>query len=262
MARDADTAVVIRRGPSRCTAFVGWNRSTDEFRVGQWLKGRIYERRSDISPDGKHLIYFAMNGRWQSEAKGSWTAISRAPCLTALTLLAKGDCWNGGGLFVGNDTYWLNDGYGHKVLRDEAGMQCSPDYPGAAYYGGECPGVYYLRLQRDGWVMTAYNAAAPDGVRAIFEKRINDHWTLRKIAHATIQHGVGRGCYYDTHQLAGKGGALLERDSWEWAEVDGGRVVWAANGCLHAGRMKADGMHGEKLLFDFSTIQFEPVKAC
>jgi cytochrome bd-type quinol oxidase subunit 2 len=30
--------------------------------VGQWLKGRIYERRSDLSPDGKHLIYFAMNG--------------------------------------------------------------------------------------------------------------------------------------------------------------------------------------------------------
>ena len=83
----------------------------------QWLKGRIYERRCDISPDGKHLIYFAMNGRWREEAKGSWTAISRALYLTVLTLLAKGDCWHGGGLFVGNDAYWLNDGYGHEVSR-------------------------------------------------------------------------------------------------------------------------------------------------
>lgn len=261
MARDADTAVVIRRGPSRCTAFVGWNRSTDEFRVGQWLKGRIYERRCDISPDGKHLIYFAMNGRWQTETKGSWTAISRAPYLAALTLLAKGDCWHGGGLFVGSDAYWLNAGYGHEVLRDDAGMRRSPDYPGSAYYGGECPGVYYIRLQRDGWTMTAHGGNAPDGADAIFEKRINDHWTLRKIAYATIARTDGRGCYYDTHQLVGRNGAVLDREHWEWAEVDGSRLVWASNGCLYAGRMKADGMHGEKLLFDFSTIAFEPVLA-
>ncbi len=195
MARDADTAVVIRRGPSHCTAFVGWNRRTDVFLVGQWLKGRIYERRSDISPDGKYLIYFANNGRWRSEAKGSWTAISKAPYMTALTLLAKGDCWHGGGLFVGRDAYWLNDGYGHEVLRDDAGLRRSPEYPDQAYYGGECPGVYYLRLQRDGWTMTSYNRAAPDGVRAIFEKRIHDHWTFPKPAYATFPTEAGRGCY-------------------------------------------------------------------
>lgn len=261
MARDADTAVVIRRGPSRCTAFVGWNRSTDEFHVGQWLKGRIYERRCDISPDGKHLIYFAMNGLWQEEAMGSWTAISRAPYLKALTLLVKGDCWNGGGLFIDSGAYWINDGYGHTLRHDDSGLRRSSDYPGAAYYGGECPGVYYIRLLRDGWSMAAYDDEAPGGVHAVFEKRISDHWTLRKLAHATIAHGPGRGCYYDTHQLIGRNGAVLERDSWEWAEVDGGRVVWASQGCLYAGRMLAEGMHGEKLLFDFSGLQFEPVQA-
>ena len=52
---------------------------TNEFALGQWLKGRIYERRSDLSPDGKYMIYFAMNGKWNSIAKWSWTAISKAP---------------------------------------------------------------------------------------------------------------------------------------------------------------------------------------
>ena len=42
--------------------------------------------------DSKSLIYFAMNGRWQSETKGSWTAISRVPYLKAVGLYAKGDC--------------------------------------------------------------------------------------------------------------------------------------------------------------------------
>ena len=72
----------------------------DATEVGQWLRGRLYELRADLSPDGKYLIYFAMNGHWGSRAKGAWTAISRAPYLTAIALFAKGDCWNGGGLFT------------------------------------------------------------------------------------------------------------------------------------------------------------------
>ena len=99
-------AVAIRRGPSRHTAVVGWDRATDRFKVGQWLYGRIYERRCDLSPDGKHLVYFAMNGRWDSRARGAWTAISKAPYLKALTLLAKGDCRHGGGLFASSKELW------------------------------------------------------------------------------------------------------------------------------------------------------------
>lgn len=89
------SAVVIRRGPSQHVCVLGWDRRNDTFQIGQWLKGRIYERRCDLSPDGEYLIYFAMNGRWQSETKGSWTAISRAPYLKALALFSKGDCWQG-----------------------------------------------------------------------------------------------------------------------------------------------------------------------
>src|SRR5689334_22184837 len=97
LARESSLAVVIRRGPSKSVCTFLWDRSEDSFRLGQWMRGRIYERRCDLSPDGKYLIYFAMNGKWESETKGSWTAISRNPYLKAVTLYAKGDCWNGGG---------------------------------------------------------------------------------------------------------------------------------------------------------------------
>src|SRR6185369_16654475 len=118
LARDASVGVALRRGPSKRVCTVLWNRRKDEFRVGQWLNGRIYERRSDLSPDGKYLIYFAMNGRWESEAGGSWTAISRAPYLKAIAIFPKGDRWNGGGLFTGKATYSLNEVLDHSELRN------------------------------------------------------------------------------------------------------------------------------------------------
>src|ERR1044072_1506626 len=96
--QNGKTAVVIRRGPSKRVCILSWNTETDEVSVSQWLKGRIYERRSDISPDGKYWAYFAMNGQWESEVKGAWTAIARTPWLKAISLFAKGDCWFGGGL--------------------------------------------------------------------------------------------------------------------------------------------------------------------
>src|SRR5687768_15419495 len=152
-ARSAPIGVVIRRGPSKSVCSIRWDRRRDRFEVGQWLRGRIYERRADLSPDGRYMIYFAMNGRWRESSKGSWTAIARAPYLKALVMLPKGDCWHGGGLFTGNRSYWLNDGYGHATMRDSAEVTRDREFRPSEYFGGECPGVYYPRLMRDGWLL-------------------------------------------------------------------------------------------------------------
>lgn len=262
LARESPHAVVIRRGPTRHTAVIGWDRKTDKFTLGQWLYGRIYERRCDLSPDGKHLIYFAMNGRWSSGVKGSWTAISRAPYLKAICLFAKGDCWHGGGLFQSPTQYWLNDGCGHETQQDDRRLLRVAGYPWHEAYGGECPGVYFIRLQRDGWIM---KYTAPDGQGGqvtLFEKRINGHWHLRKHAHATVHHPVGRGVYYDTHALYNaRTEELLPKADWEWAEVDGGRLLWAAQGRISAGRIESHGLQGEKLLYDCNAMQFEKLAA-
>ena len=63
LAREAPKAVVFRRGPSGQVCTLGWDLETDTFTMGQWLKGRIYEYRSDLSPDGELMIYFATDFR-------------------------------------------------------------------------------------------------------------------------------------------------------------------------------------------------------
>jgi hypothetical protein len=254
-------AVVIRRGPSRHTAVIGWDRETDQFKLGQWLYGRIYERRCDLSPDGRHLIYFAMDGRWNSPVRGSWTAISRAPYLKAVALFAKGDCWNGGGLFLSSHDYWLN-GCGHERQHDDSRLTQSTKYPWHEAYGGECPSVYYIRLQRDGWSMKYTAPDSAGGHISLFEKRVGGHWRLRKKAHATIHHPVGTGCYFDEHELwNSRTDETIACPGWEWAELDGDRLVWARNGKLFAGHLGPQGLDGEQELQDFNALCFERLEA-
>jgi hypothetical protein len=239
-----------------------WNRKTDAFRVGQWFHGRIYERRSDLSPDGRHLIYFAMNGRWKSETGGSWTAISRAPWLKAIVLLGKGDCWYGGGLFTSDKTYWVNDGDGHRNLRDCREVRRDTRFAPTRYYGGECPGVYYVRLQRDGWLLRDPSNAG-QGDCTVFEKNLPKGWILRKFAHAQVGSPPGKGCSWDEHELENpESKSLLKLPAWEWAELDGKRVVWAEKGCLFASSIRSAKHLGEpKQLHDFNGMVFEPIAA-
>lgn len=150
LASEARVGVVFRRGPANAVCTVRWDRETDTFEIGQWFRGRIYERRSDLSADGRHLIYFARGGRRHEETKGSWTAISRAPWLHAVTRYGKGDCWQGGGLFTSNEKYWLN-GCHFLVRQDAAGLGEDSAYQPEGSFGAECPSVYYRRLLRDGW---------------------------------------------------------------------------------------------------------------
>lgn len=262
LARDALTGVVIRRGPARHVCTIGWDRKTDTFTTGQWLKGRIYERRSDLSPDGKHLIYFALNGRWHNEMKGSWTAISIAPYLKAVGLWSKGDAWFGGGLFIDKRTYWLNGDHEANAVTRPPGLKSNEVFPGLTHYGGECPGVYYPRLMRDGWALNeALSARGGDDI-TVFEKPVHDHWTLRKFAHATVDHQPGTGCYYDHHELVNtKIGETIDGAEWEWADLDRRRLVWATGGKLFAAGIAPAGLFEIRELHDFNAMKFEPIEA-
>jgi hypothetical protein len=260
LACDAPLGLVIRRGPSKRVCTILWDRRTDEFQLGQWLNGRIYERRSDLSPDGKHLIYFAMNGKWDDEAKGSWTAISRAPYLKAFTLLAKGDCWHGGGLFTRAGRYWLNEGYGHKVVRDSREVKRDTKYAPTTGFGGECPGVYYLRLIRDGWQLTGHEKLGKLRDQTVFEKPLTGDWTLRKIAHEQLGSPPGKGCYWDEHTLI-REGQVIPCPGWEWADRDGERLVWSADGKLSAGVLGDDGLGETTELHDFNPMIYAPILA-
>jgi hypothetical protein len=258
LARDAKIGLVIRRGPSNSVCTLLWDRIQDTFELGQWMRARIYERRSDLSPNGGWFIYFAMNGRWQSETKGSWTAISRAPYLKAVTLFGKGDCWQGGGLFLSNKEFWMNGSCCHFEIRKSTEVRQSETYQPPAYYGGECLTVYYNRLQRDGWIMSPeeYQGAT------LFEKKLAKGWTLRKLAFAEIGAPPGRGCYWDAHELWHESTKrLLVFPEWEWADYVDHRLVWAVEGQIRSARLGKGKLESEEMLHDFNDMKFEALPA-
>ncbi|HSA92657.1 MAG TPA: hypothetical protein VLE48_06560 [Terriglobales bacterium] len=191
LARSAPVAVVFRRGPSKWVELIKWQTDTDTFDFGQWFHGRIYAWRSDLSPDGTMLIYFAAKWNRRSIAESdtfledrehlatrvierlaglrkrvgrsrsprsddrythAWTAISRPPFLTALALWAKGDCWHGGGLFKDAKTVWLNHRPNVAVPHRLHKPKGLKVLPNPKAAGEDYP-VYSRRLIRDGWML-------------------------------------------------------------------------------------------------------------
>jgi hypothetical protein len=256
LASQAPVGVIFRRGPANSVCTVGWDRKTDQFELGQWLRGRIYERRTDLSPDGRHLIYFARGGRLDRETKGSWTAISRAPWLHAVTLYGKGDCWQGGGLFTSNNKYWLNGC--HLLLRQDAKLAEDTKYQPEGSFGAECPSVYYRRLLRDGWNLEMTVGPGRVSQCTAFTKELAHGWILRKFAYADVNHPEGTSVYWDEHELEHPSKkALLSVPKWEWADRDGASLLWAEKGILHRALMKPSGPADAQALYDFNSMRFD-----
>ena len=100
-AKREPVAVILRRGPSDWYHVIQWDTHRDEFMHGAWIKGRIYEDKCDVSPDGRLLLYFIHQGsRGRTQFTDSWTAISRVPWLQALVVWPQGETYGGGGRFV------------------------------------------------------------------------------------------------------------------------------------------------------------------
>jgi len=109
LAREAPLGIVLRRGPSAWTRLSIWHTDTDSIEHGQWLKGRVYERRSDVSANGALFVYFARQSGGRGRAD-SWVAISRPPWFTALALWFVGGTYYTGGFFSGRHSLSLGFG--------------------------------------------------------------------------------------------------------------------------------------------------------
>lgn len=319
IARERRYAVVFRRGPSKKVAVIGWDLNTDEFTLGQWFKGRIYEYRCDLSPDGRYLLYFAAKygtnpvetrveelvraelGEFQWEnyseknylayqkraetlekeirrshagefeklrqrsdyTDGSWTAISRTPYLKALDLWFNGGGWNGGGWFVDATHVWINkphirgDHFHHTVSGRFTELAEPPDPRLITENGGECPGIYWPRLARDGWKLQKGN-----WLYAEFSRELPDGYLLLKRFHTALPDGGGYGCYWEEHELLHDGERLLDGGSWRWADYDAGgkRVLFAEAGVIYSWSLKKPDAP-PVLLHDFNDMKFEAVAA-
>jgi hypothetical protein len=168
VARKTPVAVVFRRGPSRQVELLRWNLVTDEVQPGQWLKGRIYERRCDLAPSGDLLLYFA--AKYETTLR-TWTAISRVPFLTALALWPKGDAWGGGGLFSSERAIELNHRPEEMALakgfRLAKRMRVGPFGDRSGF--GEDEPIHHERLVREGWTLLERDSQ-------VRERATTDRW--------------------------------------------------------------------------------------
>jgi hypothetical protein len=217
---------VFRRGPSKLFRLFFWDRAGDTFKPGPWFKGRLFPDRSDLSPDGRHLIYFAMAGvAWAvPRTGGTWTAISQLPSLKAVALWRQGDTWSGGGMFTSSRSYWLNADDCTELIRDNSGLRRDPRQP---------IGLYQARLERDGWVARKTD----DG--PVLEKSTREGWILRRLRK--------RG--YKLHQPEG---STLTFADWEWAEWDRNRLLWAEAGCIRTAGIGTHKLGRARTLHDFN----------
>jgi hypothetical protein len=275
LARKAPFGVVFRRGPSKSVLLIGWNTSDDTFQHGQWLKGRIYERRCDLSPRGNLLLYFAANYR---KPCFSWSAISRPPFLTALALWPKGDGWGGGGHFLSQHRVALN----HRAAEMKIGEGFSiPKWLRVEQFGkhpgrGEDDPIWSERLIRDGWVLISYPTATKDNFGAkvwmeftppITWRKRNPKWPKQYSLEMSIT-GIRErdGPWYLTEHSVLRNEADLDkigRSDWaDWAQS--GDLLFAMDGCLYRvpceGGVLAPLEHAIRIA-DFSNMKVEPREA-
>ena len=271
LARNGRHAVIFRRGPSKQVLLIKWDRRKDQFELGQWFKGRIYERRCDLSPSGEMLVYFAAKHKGPI---GTWTAISRPPYLTALALWPNMGTWGGGALFESEYSLLLNHDSLHRKLaegfRVPARMRVHP--LGGQPAGGEDNPIYHMRLVRDGWTLkqrgsrTDYKGNAPIKWRftipQIYEKSVG-----RRKAACCLQmklRGIGErsGPWYllDYEVLDEAGECRLELPRTDWADWDdNGDLLFSQGGKLFRlawSKARVGDREAAQELADFSGLRF------
>ncbi len=222
LARQAPVGVVFRRGPSKQVLLIKWDLTRDRFELGQWFKGRIYERRCDLSPSGERLIYFA------AKFKGpvySWTAVSRPPYLTALALWPKGDTWNGGGLFQSENAILLDQ---VPAVPAEGEIPSWITVRSLLAPMGEDAPVYHRRLLRDGWVLR-HEGVQHSGERGWTYDPPTVYARQAQIAHRSLRlemrtvgigHTPGDPWYEIDHRVMEGENVILDLGRTDWADWD------------------------------------------
>lgn len=241
LARSAHVGVVLRKGPTRWVQLITWNTKRDTFTPGQWFRGRVYERRSDLSPDGAKLVYFAskINRKTVSDPHYTyaWTAVSKPPFFTALALWPKGDCWAGGGLFEDDRTLWLN----HAPHAAEPHPDHRPRHleviPNPHAHGEDGP-ILERRRTRDGWERTQTGrytfrfGSWTTERREIWVKTNQARRATLVMELAEINFSRPGGPYIETFSLQTKS-ALLPIGVADWADWDHrDRLIVARGGKL------------------------------
>lgn len=231
LAREAPVGVVLRRGPSDWCRLSLWHTDSDTFEHGQWLRGRVYPRRCDVSPDGSLFAYFTFKGAPELRTD-SFAAVSRPPYFTALALWAIGTTYCAGGFFPDRRSLFMSSldappergalpAWLH-LMKIVPHAERSQDWPDRL--------VYVNRLLRDGWMATP-SASDADATWERPEPRGDRRLVMVPARDATFESYGGRDVA-EYAVLSGSGELhALGRATWaDWDQR--GRLVVAQDGRL------------------------------
>lgn len=259
-AKEAPFVVVIRRKPSRLCHIMCWNTKNDHFEYGSWFRGRIYEKRSDVSFDGKYMVYLAMGSSGET-----WTGVCQPPFLKTYVDWENCGTWHGGGVFTANRLLEINAGYAESVAFEaieKAGsklpFRCKTlENPGY----GEDEGVLYPRLERDGFrrIGPLGEEVVVPGIGYHTVCKNDPGWVVRpsrshpelRLRYRGYSSGHGRIFEWDLPEHPG----LLD-DKVCWATYDSlGQLIVAREGILYRYQLKDLLDHKPSAVIDLEPLE-------
>ncbi|OAN76561.1 hypothetical protein A8B78_03535 [Jannaschia sp. EhC01] len=223
-----------------------WDRERGTVELGQWLKARIYEHRSDLSPDGRHMIIYARRGG------KSWTAVSRAPWLKALAYYPKNDTWFGGGAFTDEGDVFFNGMSVSEQFIDGLAV-AAPDALPSATDGFHMGALFPSMMAARGWRIDGGT-----GKDTRFSKLLPCGCTL----HLRLERGYrSAGTILDhvfTLERADQTtDQTIDCGEWEWAEPWDNGIQFARAGALWFVPVTKAGLGEPRIVHDFTDMVFE-----
>lgn len=258
LAREAETAVIFRRGPTKQVRLISWDLKTHTFTPGQWLKGRIYHRKSDLSPNGRKLVYYAAKHHGELP---TWIAVSAPPYLTAQVLWPAVGTWNDLSLFETDSTLAIATYRSDSSIEPHVGFEVPR---GLQIKRKPWPGYFYKladhdRLIRDGWAThdgdPLDNGQSRERPLVIYRKPLSRNGLAFLEMSARDERNF-------TYSVSDKRGGVIDLEA-QWADARGRYIYYSQGGRLLQLRVTSVGtLYGPpEELADFSDMRFEEMEA-
>ena len=224
-----------------------WDLEVPSYESGAWLRGTVYPQRTELSPDGRWLAYFALKTSADWELGATYIAISRLPWLTALAGWATEGTWTRGVEFVEDRSVWtvdepdlgdvgpVRERYGLRLSRADAfaierrrGWTETPDTP--------------PRQPADAWderrgdrIVMEKSRPGSDGAQRLTVR--GTYAAIREL------HGIRTDVHYELH--AGDDARHLEDVQWADWDAQGRLLVATLDGRLQIRDVDAESVTWE-----------------
>lgn len=256
IASEANLAVLIRRAPGRWVRLYTWSFDDDVVVAGDWIRGRVYSHRADVSSNGRYLAVFI----WGIPgANHDAIVICNPPSATPVAKWNVDGSYGGAGIWESNESFLaMPDPYLFECVVKPTDFRVKR----SAWIKNPDVEIHRRRLLKLGW---SNPTDAPR--RTLWQwlagqlPWVGPSFHLRKdIPKGRLECWYGyeleRVCAYDQ---AGNERLRLEsnQNHPQWMDVDrSGRLVYSERGCLYAWKNFPGGE--PELIADLNDLDSDP----